>query len=223
VATYKGYGADLAIDGEVLVLTKKGIGSRLFGTTGVRRIPFQALAGVNFRDASRLTNGCLRLVLGGEPARRADPDDPNTIIFLYGSQAQFAALRDYLLGVVATNRELGIDPSTVAYDPPTKSRLQRLEDTQAAMEAARQGIAWSFEPPAPRQEWGLPAAAPAWSLHPPAQQQAWVAPSTPASQPVEQRPIDVATRLQQLEQLKTAGVITEDEYAEKRAAILAEL
>jgi hypothetical protein len=166
----------------------------------------------------------LQLVIGAEPPGTAKADDPNAILFLHGSQAQFAALRDYLLGVVARNRELGIDPSTVPFDPPAKTRLQKLEDVQAQWE----GKVWSYELPASQQAWGppIPAAYPTRGLQlSPSEQGAVTPPAVPAtaSQPVEQRPMDVATRLQQLEQLKTAGVITEVEYAEKRAAILADL
>ena len=46
--------------------------------------------------------------------------------------------------------------------------------------------------------------------------------SAPVDATSSSRP-DIATRLKQLDTLKAQGLITEAEYAEKRAAILAEL
>jgi hypothetical protein len=51
----------------------------------------------------------------------------------------FAELRDYLLGVVATNRERGVDPAAEAYDPAVPNRVQQWAiDAEAELKAARE-------------------------------------------------------------------------------------
>lgn len=134
--TYDGYGAEITIDGDALVLTRNGFAAKQVGDTGTWRIPLAAVAGVNFKDAGRLVNGWLQLVLGAEPAGKAgDPNDPRTVMFRHKHRAEFARLRDVLLGVVETNRAQGIDPATVAYDPPPLGRVAKAEQRQAKAEA----------------------------------------------------------------------------------------
>jgi hypothetical protein len=138
VDVYKGYGAEITIDQDHLVLAKVGMSAKLIGTTGTRRIPLQAVAGVNFKDSSVLMNGWLQLVLGAEPAGEASASDPNTVLFRHKSRAHFAGLRDYLLGVVETNRAQGVDPATVPYDAPAQTRADRLVEMGHERKAQRE-------------------------------------------------------------------------------------
>jgi hypothetical protein len=131
---YEGYGADISIDGNVLTITKKGLAAKSIGNAGTRRIPLEAISDVNFRDATRLVNGALQLVVGSEPSAKAAASDPNTVLFRHKSKDQFASLRDYLLSVVERNRELGIDPATVSYEAAAKTRLQVAQERQATRE-----------------------------------------------------------------------------------------
>jgi hypothetical protein len=137
---YEGYGADIAIEGETLLLTKKGFGAKMIGSSGTRRIPFRALTDVKFKDATRLVNGWIQLAVGGVPADKAQASDPNTVLFRHKSQGEFERLRDYLLKVIERNRELSVDASTAAYDPARQALFDAAQRRQAEL-AAREAFA----------------------------------------------------------------------------------
>jgi Domain of unknown function (DUF4429) len=75
---YVGYGAEIEIEGDVLTLTKEGLAAKATGTVGSRRIPLAAIAGVNFKDATRLVNGWLQIVVGGVPPATRAKSAPNS-------------------------------------------------------------------------------------------------------------------------------------------------
>src|SRR5262245_41503713 len=132
---YRGHGAVIEVDDDVLTLTKEGVSAKLVGSTGSRKIPTQAVIGVNFKDATRLVNGWLQIVLAGEPLGTANASDPNTILFRHKSQRQFEELRDHLLAVIDDHTQLGFDSTAVGYDPAARTRLQALEEQRAARHA----------------------------------------------------------------------------------------
>ncbi len=92
------------------------------------------------QDGIAVATGWLQVVLGAEPAGKPGPNDPNTVMFRNKQRQEFAELRDYLLEVVAANRQHGIDPSTMDYDwpGPTKAELAeaKLAATREAVGAA---------------------------------------------------------------------------------------
>jgi hypothetical protein len=147
---YKGYHGQIEVDGQTLVITRDGRVARIgFGKdTPPRRIPLQAISGVNFKDASRLTNGWIQLLLGGvekaRPTTGTAASDPDVVMFTHGDRQVFAELNSWLLAMVATNRELDMDPTTVAFDAGEgrQGRLAaRQEELEAKLAAKRQELA----------------------------------------------------------------------------------
>ncbi|WP_246097457.1 SHOCT domain-containing protein [Streptomyces botrytidirepellens] len=81
-----------------------------------RVLPFQALSGVELKDATRLRRGRLHLWFGGRVLVPVGSDeDPNTIGFTYGQREVFRALHEYLWNVVRANEAQDIDVA-VAYE-----------------------------------------------------------------------------------------------------------
>lgn len=130
---YEGYGADITLDGDDLILTKKGMTAKISGGPRQRRIPISALSDVEFKDASRLINGSLQIVIGSEWPGRAEATDPNTVMFTRKSQNQFAELRDTLLTKIHENRQRGVDSTHVAVEPLEKPQSEKLAGRQQSL------------------------------------------------------------------------------------------
>jgi Short C-terminal domain/Domain of unknown function (DUF4429) len=131
---FNGYNGTIAVNGDQLTITHSGFAARTGGLVRdqPREIPLRAISGVNFKEATRLVNGWLTLGLGGaEPVRLSGgtaPSDANTVMFRHQQKDDFEKLRDLLLSVIEKNQEAGVDPSTVAFDGPQQTRLERMQD-----------------------------------------------------------------------------------------------
>lgn len=131
---FNGYNGTIAVNGEQLTITHSGFAARTGGLVRdqPREIPLRAISGINFKEATRLVNGWLTLGLGGaEPVRLNGgkaPSDANTVMFRHQQKDDFEKLRDLLLNVIGKNQEEGVDPSTVAFDGPQQTRLERMQD-----------------------------------------------------------------------------------------------
>lgn len=139
---YEGYNGKIVVDGDVLILEHAGIPAKVGGlvTGKARRIPLQAVSGVSFKPASRMTNGSLTLGLGGAEAREVSAStaasDPNTILFRHKAATAFRALYDWLLTVVAYNREHGIDSSAFPFDAAEATRRSAMIQRPATGDAS---------------------------------------------------------------------------------------
>ncbi|MGI8335989.1 DUF4429 domain-containing protein [Actinomadura scrupuli] len=138
---YDGYNGRIILDGEAILLIRHGVKSRLSGhSQGTRRIPFQALSDVRFREAGRLVNGYLQLGLGGvEPKPVTGPNaaaDPDTVLFVWARREEFHQLYAWLQHVVKVNRASGIEPSAVPYDVGAGGKVAGT-DKRAAVQQER--------------------------------------------------------------------------------------
>jgi len=122
VETYRAQSAEVVIDGDVLMLTRKKIGK-----DDVRRIPLAAITGVRFKPGGRLAPAMLQLVLNGEPPADMTAVEPNTLVFPSTAKHKevLAGLRARLEAVAAGN---GGGGGPVAYDAPRKGLLERASD-----------------------------------------------------------------------------------------------
>lgn len=128
---YEGYTGQISVEGDALVLSRRGLAAKAGGLAGEpRRIPLAALSGVAFKPATRMVNGSLRLGLGGAaPVGEKDaPGNRDTVVFRHKDNAAFEGLFEWLQSVVARNEEMGIDPVTVPFDTGTASYTERLQD-----------------------------------------------------------------------------------------------
>ena len=86
---YEGYNGQIELSEDELVITREGLGARtIFGkNTPERRIPLLALSGVRLREATRLKNGWVQLLFGGETAAELSgstaASNANTITFTH--------------------------------------------------------------------------------------------------------------------------------------------
>jgi hypothetical protein len=156
---YDGYNGQIEVDDDELVITRDGLVARAaFGKdTPERRIPLQALSGVRLKEATRLKNGWVQLLLGGEtPAELSAgtaASNANTVMFTHKKRSQFGELHDRLTAVVARNAEAGIDPAQAEWDQvsgqqgrfdklasqelaPQERAEQKMEERKAKAEAA---------------------------------------------------------------------------------------
>jgi hypothetical protein len=119
---YEGYNGQIDVGDDELVITRDGMKARaLFGkNTPERRIPLQAVSGVRLREATRLKNGWVQLLLGGEAADELSAgtagSNANTVLFTHGKKDQFRELHDRLAAIVAENAGAGVDSSRVDWD-----------------------------------------------------------------------------------------------------------
>lgn len=108
---YEGIGGSITVEGTTLTVLRmdgRGIGPRI--------LPFQALSGVVFKDATRLRRGHIHLSFGaGVQLPDGPDDDPNLIKFGYQDRERFRELHEYLRGVVRTNESTGTD-TAAAYE-----------------------------------------------------------------------------------------------------------
>ncbi|MBC6461455.1 DUF4429 domain-containing protein [Actinomadura sp. HBU206391] len=133
MAEYEGYNGRIVLDDQALLLIRRGVKARVSGLgEGTRRIPFQALSDIRFKDAGRLVNGYLQLGLAGvEPKKITSANaaaDPDTVLFVWKRREEFHQLYAWLQHVVEVNQSSGIDPSTVPYDAATAGRAIEITD-----------------------------------------------------------------------------------------------
>lgn len=129
---FEGVGAEITLDGEVLVLTRTGL------LAGVRRIPLAAVSEVRFKAARRVLPGWLQLGLGGREPGKAGLNEPDTVTFGHKAAESFEALRTLLEDVVARNVAAGIDPASIAFDEGRTAgelRRQRQDERVAGIRA----------------------------------------------------------------------------------------
>ena len=80
-----------------------------------RVIPLQAISGVRLKPATRLGNGYLQVLVGGEeapePSTGTAASNIDTVMFTHKNREAFEQLSAWLETVVAANEAAGIDPS----------------------------------------------------------------------------------------------------------------
>ncbi len=103
-----------------------------------RVLPFQALSGVELKDATRLRRGQLHLWFGrGVLVPVGSDEDPNTIGFTYGQREEFRVLYEYLWNVVRTNDAQDVDVAA-AYDAANDPLVAWLAGHERARERAEE-------------------------------------------------------------------------------------
>jgi hypothetical protein len=139
---YEGYNGQIEVRDNELVITREGLAARaVFGkNTAERRIPLQALSGVRLKEATRLKNGWVQLLLGGEkPAQLSAvsaASDANTVVFTHKNKNEFQALHDRLAALVDRNVEAGADPAQAEWDQVSgpEGRFDKLASPERAEE-----------------------------------------------------------------------------------------
>src|SRR4051794_8829304 len=100
---YKGYNGQVRIDGEWLVIERKGLG-RLGHSKGDRRIPLATITAVQMRPAGPVANGFIRFTVPGSPDLRGGlkdaTKDENAVIFTRKHQDEFNELRSKVEGFI---------------------------------------------------------------------------------------------------------------------------
>jgi len=128
-----GYNGTIVAEGDHLIITHSGLVAKSGGLVvdQPRRIPLQAVSGVELKAASRMTNGWLTVGLGGvaPPHLSAGTANSNadTVVFRHKSKDEFKALHDWLVTVVERNQAEGTDPSTVEFDAAGETRTERIQ------------------------------------------------------------------------------------------------
>lgn len=137
--TYDGYTGQILLDGDALILTRRGLPAKAAGLGGEpRRVPLAALSGVAFTPATRMTNGSIRLGLGGARPREEDGGaTSDAVMFRHRDNDTFGRLHDWLVQVVAHNTSNGIDPASVDYDQPARSLTERMQDSATSATETR--------------------------------------------------------------------------------------
>ncbi|GGV33769.1 hypothetical protein GCM10010182_66940 [Actinomadura cremea] len=136
---YVGVNGRILLERETLILVRSGLRSRMVGhAQESRRIPFQAISDVRYKEAGRMVNGYLQLGLGGVEPQALNAgnaaSDPDTVLFTWGKRSDFEQLRARLQQVVAINRASGIAPATVPYDGATPTWPMKLSTSPGAGE-----------------------------------------------------------------------------------------
>jgi hypothetical protein len=137
----KGYNGTIVAEGDHLIITHSGLVAKSGGLVvdQPRRIPLQAVSGVDLKAASRMTNGWLTVGLGGvappQLSAGTAASNADTVMFRHKSKDEFKALYDWLVTVVEHNQAEGTDPSTVEFDAAGETRTERI---QAKADGARE-------------------------------------------------------------------------------------
>ena len=100
----KGYNGQVRIDGDWLIIERKGLG-RLGHSKGDKRIALGQITAAQMRPAGRLANGFIYFSTPGRDELRgglsAARTDDNAVIFTRNHQAEFDAIRERLERYVA--------------------------------------------------------------------------------------------------------------------------
>lgn len=98
---FKGHNGQVRIDGDWLIIDRKGLG-RLGHSKGDRRIPLANITAVQMRPAGALANGFIRFTVPGSPDLRGGlknaASDENAIIYRKSQQEAFDRLRSLVEG-----------------------------------------------------------------------------------------------------------------------------
>lgn len=115
----KGVNGQVDFDGETLKIARKGGVAALTHTLqGERVIPISQVISVQFKDATRLTNGYIHFATASTTAINSlafVAADPNTVIFKLAQEDEFAQLRQEATDAAEKNRSAG--GSTVIESP----------------------------------------------------------------------------------------------------------
>jgi len=147
---FEGYDASVTLEPGAIVLRRRGAHAAAHGLSSEPwRIPHEALAAVELREATRLRAGWLRLGLHGEPLEpgsRPRAEDPRDVQFLWATRERFGRLHAHLAAIVEANRAAG---AAVPAPPPPEAadQLAKLADlhaagllTDAELEAKRRAV-----------------------------------------------------------------------------------
>jgi hypothetical protein len=100
---------------------------------------------VRLKEATRLKNGWIQLLLGGEEAADLTmgtaASNANAVLFTHGKKNQFRELHDHLTTLIAENAKAGIDPAAVEYDHVAKAEALPGNSSKAGAAALRSDIA----------------------------------------------------------------------------------
>src|SRR6476620_4201428 len=89
---FQGHTGRVAVDGDSLVISRRGFGAKLAGVVaGDCRIPLASISGVTMKPATRMTNGSLRLGLRGvePPAEKDAVGSPTAVVFTWQQREPF--------------------------------------------------------------------------------------------------------------------------------------
>lgn len=125
----KGQNGQIAVSGDWLTITRKGLG-RVGHSKGDRRIPLANIQAVQMRPAGALANGFIKFTVPGSPESRgglADAGkDENAVIFTKGHQAEFDALRAHIEGYISKRLNPGVAQAAVPAAPDLADQLGKL-------------------------------------------------------------------------------------------------
>lgn len=133
---YSGYGADLSVDAAVLTVMPKGIGRA--GSVGAQQIPLAEIVGVEFKEASRLTNGHVCVLTKDHP-QFGGTNDTRLVRFTHKQRESFSQLKTWLDHVVKVNGGDEARASALAEVDQREAdaaRAQRAEENEAASRKA---------------------------------------------------------------------------------------
>lgn len=217
---YKGYNGSVVVDGAAIIITHSGMAAKASGLVRdkPRRVPLQAVSGVGFRAATRLTNGAITFGVGGEEGSDAGigktATSANAVSFRHKDSEVFRKLYEWLLAVVEHNRANNIDPASVEFDDAEPSRLDRVSASLKEKKAESERLGAHREAVekmkgAKQQE--ADAAAPL-----PALPDVVASPPPPPTAPAD----DPYEALARLASLRDEGILTEEEFSAMKQTIL---
>jgi len=117
LTTYKGYNGEITIEEVVLTISRTGLAARAAFGKNLEPvvIPLQAISGVRLKPATRLMNGWLHLLVGGEEAPElvasTATSNSHTVLFTHKNRGAFDELRRWLETVIAKNVADGVNAS----------------------------------------------------------------------------------------------------------------
>ena len=107
----QGHNGQITIEGDWLVITRKGLG-RIGHSAGDRRIPLASITAVQMRPAKALTNGFIRFTVPGSPELRGGlknaGSDENAVLFTKKQQVEFEAVRQIIERYIARRNGMGM-------------------------------------------------------------------------------------------------------------------
>ncbi|WP_418058469.1 SHOCT domain-containing protein [Pimelobacter simplex] len=117
---FRGKGGVVRVEGNELVITRKGLGTGLAGTNVPRRIPIAAIRDVLFKEPGKAMKlGYIHFVLGDTPTPVktswwALADHPESVDFDGKKEArEFRRLYEWTQRWIEQTRAAGVDPATV--------------------------------------------------------------------------------------------------------------
>lgn len=176
--TFDGHNGSVDISAEAIEIQRTGMVARAaFGKdVPVRTIPLSSITGVQIKPASRLTNGWLRVLVGGETppelTTATAAGNNNTVLFTSKQRAEFERLHGWLETVVAKNADMGMISTASADDVAGSQQAGRLDKraerlkNAADRHAAGRSEAVTGRESRPEPEYRPPVEPPAWKLAP---------------------------------------------------------